>query len=76
MTKTNGGLVLEIPLPFHPTAHAFPGLGLLHPLPLSGLKIHGMLFDFLDDGFLLDPSFKTPQGALERFSLINDDKCQ
>jgi hypothetical protein len=76
MPKIRGDLILEISLPLHPSAHSFSGLGLFHPLLLTRFKVNRVLFDLFDNGFLLDPSFKTPQGALERFSLIDNNKSQ
>jgi hypothetical protein len=57
-------LIFQVALSFHPAAHAFAGLGFLHPLFFSGLEIHGVFLNFLDDGFLLDSSLEPAQGAL------------
>jgi hypothetical protein len=70
------GSVFEIFLSFHTPAHAFAGLRDLHPLFLAGLEIDGMLLDFLDDRFLLNFSFKSAEGAFDRFAFLDDYECQ
>src|SRR4030042_4662724 len=51
-------LIFQFAFPPHPPPHALAGLSFLHALSLSGLEVHGVLLDFLDDGFPLDPSFE------------------
>jgi hypothetical protein len=69
-------LVFEFAFPLHAPPHALAGLSFLHPLSLSGLEVHRVFLDLLDDGFLLDPSLEAPESALDGFSFINDDKSQ
>jgi hypothetical protein len=68
--------VFQFSFSFHPPAHALSGLGFLHSFPLSGFEVDRMLFDFLDDRFLLHSSLEPSQRALYRFSFINNDKSQ
>jgi hypothetical protein len=69
-------LVFEFAFPLHAPPHALASLRFLHPLSLSGLEVHGVFLDLLDDGFLLDPSFEAPESALDGFSFVNNDKSQ
>jgi hypothetical protein len=69
-------LIFQFAFPPHPPPHALAGLSFLHALSLSGLEVHGVLLDFLDDGFLLDPSFEPSESALYGFSFVNNDKSQ
>jgi hypothetical protein len=68
--------VFEVFFALHPSAHALASLRFLHPLFLAGLEIDGMLLDFLDDRFLLNFSFKSAEGAFDRFAFFDDYKCQ
>jgi len=52
-------VVLEISFSLDPPTHPFAGLGCFHPLFFAGLVVDRMLFDFFDDGFLLNSSFKS-----------------
>jgi hypothetical protein len=38
---------------------------------VPGLQIEGVLLDILDDIFLLDLPFKSPECALDRFAFLN-----
>jgi hypothetical protein len=69
-------LIFQFAFPLHPPPHALAGLSFLHPLSLSGLEVHGVLLDLLDDGFLLDPSLEPPESALYGFSFVNNDISQ
>ncbi len=42
----------------------------------SGFQIEGVFLDFLDDVFLLDFSFETPQRIFDRFTILNPNLCQ
>jgi hypothetical protein len=65
ISRINGKVsVFQFSFSSHPPAHALSSLSFLHPFPLSGLVVDGMLFDFLDDGFLLDFSLEPSQRAL------------
>ena len=69
-------IIIEIPFSSEASSHAFASLGFLHAAFLTGLEINGVLFDFFDDGFLLDFPFEPLQSLFDRFSIFNDDKCQ
>jgi hypothetical protein len=68
--------VFDVALSFDPPSHPLPGLGLLHPFLFAGLEVGRVLFDFLDDRFLLNLSLETPERGFQIFIFVKNDKRQ
>ena len=64
--------IFEIFVAFQATAHPLASHCLFHAFFFAGLKINGVLLDFLDDRFLLHFPLETLEGALDRFAFIDD----
>jgi len=68
--------VFEFSLPFQTSPHPLASLSFLHSLSFAGLKIDGVFFDLLDNGFLLDFSFEASKSALQGFSFFDNYEGQ
>ena len=55
---------------------AFARQGLFGPTLVARLQVEGVLLNVLDNVFLLDFSLKSPQGTLNRLTLLNLHFCQ
>ena len=52
------------------------GEGLLDALPLSRFQVKGVLLDFLDDVFLLDPALEAPQRIFDGLTILYPNVSQ
>jgi hypothetical protein len=68
--------ILDVAFSLDAPPHPLPSLGFLHPPPFSGLEVHGMLLDLLDDRFLLDPALEPAEGGFQTFTFLKNDKRQ
>ena len=50
-----------------------PGEGLLNSLLFSRFQVEGVLFNFLNDVFLLDLSLEAPQSVFNGFAVLNSN---
>ena len=57
-------------------AAALPRKCLLDAFFLARLQVKGVFFDFLNDVFLLNPSFESPQRVFDGLSILNPNLSQ
>ena len=57
-------------------AAAFAGQCLFDAFFLAGLQIEGVFLDFLNDVFLLNFAFETPERIFDGFAFLNADFSQ
>jgi hypothetical protein len=69
-------LILYLSFSSDSPSHPFACLGLFHSLFLAWLVVDRMPFNFLDDRFLLDPSFESSESTFNRLTFFNNDKRQ